>query len=251
MDLTAHTDCCGRANRRAGAMKPRRSLRLRLRLGVGAACLGLAVAAGAATPRGQQIADTSRGVGKPACISCHGPSGQGLADAGFPRLAGLPAAYLGRQLRSFDDGTRISPVMTPIAKGLSAADRLAVATYFASLPVTEVVVRSAAPAATPALIAAGAAIAQNGKWSAYVPACAQCHGAQGFGVGDTFPQIAGQSATYIANQLQAWRRGTRKDDPMGLMHGIALRLSEPDVNAVAAYYASLPATAETAPGAKP
>lgn len=222
-----------------------------LRLGVGAVCLGLSVAATAAAPSGEQIAKTGSGAGTPACVACHGTSGQGLANAGFPRLAGLPAAYLVRQLRSFDDATRVSPVMAPFAKLLNEADRLSVATYFASLPVIDVAARSAATAATAAVLAAGESLAQHGKWSANVPACAQCHGAQGLGVGDVFPQIAGQSATYLANQLRAWRSGTRRDDPMGLMRGIALRLSEPEASAVAAYYASLPAAVANARSAKP
>ncbi len=33
-----------------------------------------------------------------ACVTCHGADGMGLAAAGFPRLAGLPAAYLSKQL---------------------------------------------------------------------------------------------------------------------------------------------------------
>ena len=249
MDLTAHA-AHRRLPRHRGHQSTLKRLRS-LRVGIGALCLGLSVATTAATPSGEQIAKTGSGGGTPACESCHGLSGQGLANAGFPRLAGFPAAYLVRQLLSFDDGTRVSPVMAPFAKGLSAADRLAVATYFAGLPVSEVAPRSAAPAATPAVIAAGEALARHGKWSANVPACAQCHGPQGLGVGDTFPQIAGQSATYIANQLQAWRSGTRKDDPMGLMHGIALRLSEAEANAAAAYYASLSAMPGNAPAAKP
>lgn len=225
--------------------------RLGLRLGIGALGLGLSVAAIAAAPGGKPVTPANGGAAATACAACHGASGQGLPDAGFPRLAGLPAAYLMRQLAGYADATRISPVMTPIAKRLSAADRQALAAYYAGLPVTDLVAGSAAPAPTAAVIAAGESLARHGKWSANVPACAQCHGAQGLGVGDAFPQIAGQSATYIANQLQAWRSGTRKDDPMGLMHGIALRLSEPEANAVAAYYASVPATAGTVPEAKP
>jgi len=30
------------------------------------------------------------------CVACHGADGLGLAVAGFPRLAGLPAGYLRR-----------------------------------------------------------------------------------------------------------------------------------------------------------
>ncbi len=83
---------------------------------------------------------------------------------------------------------------------------------------------------------------------------AQCHGAAGQGVGKTFPRLAGQSAEYIMGQLKAWKDGKRTDDPLHLMTGIASKLDDDQVVAVAAYYASLPvlAAAPTTPqGSKP
>ena len=56
-----------------------------------------------------------------ACLGCHGPDGKGIAAAGFPRLAGLPAGYLSKQLHDWRDGTRKQPVMEPLAKALSAS----------------------------------------------------------------------------------------------------------------------------------
>ncbi len=101
---------------------------------------------------------------------------------------------------------------------------------------------AAVPAPAAGVLAAGEALARHGRWSQGLPACAQCHGPEGLGVGASFPQIAGQPAAYIANQLRAWQQGSRADDPLGLMHGVALRLAAGDVDSVAAYYASRPAT---------
>jgi len=56
-----------------------------------------------------------------ACQSCHGVVGEGVAAAGFPRLASLGASYLQRQLEAFAEGTGSSAAMMPIAKALSAA----------------------------------------------------------------------------------------------------------------------------------
>ena len=53
---------------------------------------------------------------------------------------------------------------------------------------------------------------------ATVSACVQCHGPAGVGVGERFPPLAGQSATYIENQLRA---RTARLRPMGLMAGVA------------------------------
>jgi cytochrome c553 len=138
--------------------------------------------------------------------------------------------------------------MGPVAKLLGAAEARALATYYAALPSISA---SGGASASNSTVAAGEVLAQAGAWSNGVPACAQCHGASGNGVGAVFPRIAGQSAIYISNQLQAWKAGTRKNDPMGLMHGIALKLSAADVSAVAAYYAGLPSASATQRGTKP
>ena len=188
---------------------------------------------------GAQIAKSGNGAGAPACVTCHGQAGQGQGAAGFLRLAGLNAAYIASQLHSFQNGTRANPIMGPVAKLISAADVEALAAYYAALPAVDA---AGDAAATGLAVAAGETLAKNGDWNIGLPACAQCHGANGQGVGAAFPQIAGQSAVYISNQLQAWKAGTRRNDPMGLMHGIALKLSAADVGAVAAYYAGLPSS---------
>jgi cytochrome c-type protein NapC len=47
------------------------------------------------------------------CAPCHGRNGQGSPDGTYPRLAGLDADYLARQLRSFKDRSRINIPMFP------------------------------------------------------------------------------------------------------------------------------------------
>ncbi len=197
---------------------------------------------------GEKIAKTGNAAGAPACMTCHGASGQGQPAAGFPRLAGLNAVYLLRQLNSFHDATRVNAIMAPIAQQLSATERQAMAAYYAGLAVTN---HDGQPPAEAKSLIAGETLAQRGDWSKGVPACAQCHGPQGLGVGGAFPQIAGQSSAYIVSQLQAWQTGTRKNDPLGLMHGIALKLSPTDIGAVAAYYGSLDAVPSTKRSVKP
>lgn len=216
-----------------------------------AAALLTTVSGAALAASGQDIAHNGKGDAVPACSACHGEQGEGQPDAGFPRLAGLNAGYLADQLTSFVDKTRRNDIMAPIAAGLSDDDRKAVAAYFASLNPPE------AKSDTPpdkALVAAGAVIAQRGDWSKGVPACALCHGAAGLGVGASFPHLAGQSQTYIANQLDAWKKGERSNDPMHLMAGVAGKLDDDEIKAVAAYYASLPvsvaAASSTAGGAR-
>lgn len=179
----------------------------------------------------------ANGVGAaPACSACHGAQGEGQPDGGFPRLAGLAPGYIVQQLQSFADGMRQNDTMAPVAKALSDSDRQAVADYLSrqTPPKAET---STPPDAK--LVAAGAAIATGGDWSKGLPGCNQCHGPAGQGVGSTFPRLAGQSAGYIESQIQAWKDGTRKNDPLSLMQGIVAKLDDGEIKAVAAYYASL------------
>jgi len=179
----------------------------------------------------------------PACQTCHGAAGEGVAQAGFPRLAGLGSAYMQRQLAAFADGTRVSDVMMPVAKALTLAQRADVSAYYAALPVpgAEAAMPARPPAAATAATVIGAALATRGRWADKLPACEQCHGPGGRGVGSDFPPLAGQGATYLANQLTAWKAGTRPPGPMALMSVIAKKLSADEVLAIADHYAALPA----------
>ena len=66
------------------------------------------------------------------CAACHGTDGQALADEGFARLAGMPAADIVARLRGFRDGSRPATVMHQLGKGYSDAQIDALAAYFAS-----------------------------------------------------------------------------------------------------------------------
>src|SRR5690606_23988349 len=68
-----------------------------------------------------------------ACFTCHGIEGEGDGRLS-PRLAGLDAGYLHRQLDDYASGRREHEAMRAIAKKLTAADRSKVASYYAALP---------------------------------------------------------------------------------------------------------------------
>jgi cytochrome c553 len=67
-------------------------------------------------------------------------------------------------------------------------------------------------------------------------ACASCHGDNGISANDTWPNLAGQNAVYLARILGAYKSGDQKDVAMT---PIAQGLSDDDVRNLAAYYASL------------
>ncbi|MGE8685868.1 MAG: c-type cytochrome [Achromobacter sp.] len=214
----------------------------------GALILGalLAASAGAqAAPDGKQISAQGAN-GAPACVTCHGARGEGNPAAGFPQLAGMGGRYLEEQLNAMANGSRVSPVMAATAKALDPAQRQAVARYYAAQPSALDIDRLAATAMHPAKPAdTGAWLATRGAWDKNVPACNQCHGPGGIGVGENFPALAGQPAAYIAGQLRAWRQGQRPPGPLGLMPAVATRLSDDEIDAVSAYYAGLPKTADS------
>lgn len=191
----------------------------------------------------QTIATQGNGKGAAPCIACHGAEGGGLASAGNPRLAGLNAAYLQKQLDDFASGTRASPVMQSTATALSESERQALATYYSKLPIAPAPVSP-----MPAADSVGAVLATRGRWSQQVPACVACHGPGGVGVGEHFPPLAGQPAMYIEAQLKAWKSGSRHNDPLQLMQHLSGALSEQDMRDVAAWFAAQPLTT---PGAVP
>jgi cytochrome c553 len=158
-----------------------------------------------------------------------------MAAAGFPRLAGLSADYMKKQLADFASGERANPIMQPIAAALSAEEADVVTTMLAEKPQPEVERIGRAAAAQ----GVGETLALRGAWQRNIPECVACHGPSGVGVGKAFPPLAGQSAQYLSAQLNAWRQGTRKNDPNDLMGHIARGLSDDEIKAVSAYFAGL------------
>ena len=168
--------------------------------------------------QGEALA-TRGSAGVTPCEQCHGTHGEGNGDVGFPRLVGQSAAYLQRQLDAFASGSRVHPIMQPIAKAMSPAQRAAAAAYYESLW------RRAAPApvgaaATPASEApnsVGGTIASAGIAARDVQACASCHGPEGIGDRALYPALAGQHASYLKNALAEWKSGARRKPTTGLI----------------------------------
>ena len=103
---------------------------------------------------------------------------------------------------------------------------------------------------TRAMLLAGAAVASWGPAQAqpqghdrlYVRSlaatCANCHGTEGRTIqGSAVPGIAGMPREYMVRQLRAFRDGSR---PATVMHQIAKGFSEPQLDAIATYFAALP-----------
>ncbi|WP_311950921.1 c-type cytochrome [Halomonas piscis] len=202
--------------------------------------LGAGVYAGAATAlegdpeKGEEVARV--------CVACHQEDGMGKNNPdteSWPRLAGLPEAYMVKQLHDMKADKRHNASMAPILGTLDDQDMADVAAYYAELePWPEL--PTAYHAADPD--SAAEWLAERGDWEDgnFIPACSQCHGPNGQGVGDSFPPLAGQHAAYLKTQLEHWREGQRHNDPNELMAGVANRLDDSQIDMIAEYYATLP-----------
>lgn len=186
--------------------------------------------------RGRLIA-SGGGPGGPdtACFRCHGLDGGGQGASGFPLIGGMDARYLAKQLDDYASGARASDVMAPIARGLSAADRRAVALYHSRLAPRP----QSPPRADPQLLQDGGVLYAVGSAARGIQACTNCHGPGARGMPPGYPRLAGQHAAYTEAQLRLWQAGSRRNDVADVMRHIASRLSQREIEAVAAYLAAL------------
>lgn len=172
--------------------------------------------------------DTARSL--PACVSCHGASGNSTISAN-PKLAAQHEAYIYKQLVDFTTPGRNNPVMTAFAKSLTDAEKKNIAAYLST--------QAAKPGAAKNkdTIELGKKIYRGGIAEKKVAACASCHGASGAGIPVQFPRIAGQHQDYTVTQLGLFKSGGRKNSPQ--MTELAKRMSEDEMKAVADYIAGL------------
>lgn len=198
------------------------------------------LAAGAATAdqdAGARIAQEGNDRGATACIQCHGAQGQGQAQPPFPRLAGLPEQYLIEQMDAYQDGRRANPTMAQIARNLDDDEIQAISRHYAEME------PAGGPYNVPEdLINRGREIALEGLPDRNIQSCATCHGQQGRERNPSLPPLAGHPPRYLMAQLQAYAEGARETPLAGLMQGIVSELAEEEQAALAAYYASLPAS---------
>ncbi len=144
------------------------------------------------------------------CVQCHGPDFGGRQQRMAPRLAGLGAWYLERQLRNFRDGIRgahpndgYGMQMNFVTSMFGSDDEIR---RFSEI--VDAAQASPAAATVEGQIRVGREL--------YAP-CAACHGHRGEGNEATnSPRLAGQSDWYLVAQLwnfNTGRRGPPSADP--------------------------------------
>ena len=164
------------------------------------------------------------------CVACHGEDGNSPNPI-WPKLASQHPSYLARQIGAFKAGDRKDDAMSPMALMITTDEDLADLTaYFSSQK------QQPGEPAAPEQAAIGQTLFRGGNPTSGVPACAGCHGPQGLGNAPAnFPRIAGQHAAYVEKALKDYRAGARTSDPNQMMRGVAGKLTDPEIAAVAAY----------------
>lgn len=157
------------------------------------------------------------------CFACHGESGVSISPD-IPNLAAQPALSITYQLIQFRGQQRKGGGMEALAMPLSDQDMRDIAAYYSALP------------APPSKTGDTEKIAKGQQISS-AQYCNSCHGAQLQGQ-KHIARLAGQSPEYLVTQLKNIRSGSRVDMD-GTMGSAARGLSDEDIEALAAYAASL------------
>ena len=168
-----------------------------------------------------------------ACAGCHGADGNSI-NGTWPSLAGQHTSYLVKQLKDYKSEARVNPTMKGMAGILaSEEDMQDVAAYFQSQKLKPVKFNDK-------LIAKGESIFRGGITETSVPACMACHGPDGKGNAPAaWPSLRGQHPDYLVSQLKKFRDGSRANDAGKTMRNVAVRMTDTEISAVAAYIAGI------------
>ncbi|MGJ7554174.1 c-type cytochrome [Variovorax sp. RB2P76] len=164
------------------------------------------------------------------CASCHNADGNS-AIAANPKLAQQHPEYILKQLEEFKSGKRKSAIMKPLASALSEEDMRNIAWFVGSKKIKPGFSKDKDT------LAMGEKIYRGGIGDRQIPACAGCHSPNGAGIPAQYPRLGGQNAEYTVAQLTAFRDNVRLNSAP--MTGVAAKLNDREIRAVADYIAGL------------
>ena len=159
------------------------------------------------------------------CTMCHGA--QGMSASNAPNLAGQYPEVVIKQLHDYKSAKRTSTIMQGLATNLSDKDITDLAAYYAYLPKART-----APTtyddSLPALVRVGAPLRN-------IAPCVSCHGGIDQKLGA--PWIEGMPKDYLAQQLVAFRSGTRRNDSEAQMRNVVRAMTDQEIDEVSTFYA--------------
>ncbi|SEQ91879.1 c-type cytochrome [Thalassovita taeanensis] len=175
---------------------------------------------------GPAAADSLLDDGAPAyerCALCHGLSGDSARDR-FPKLAGQRPDYIRAQIGAFLSGQRTNDrgQMAAVVTELKPGDIAEVVGWFSSQPHPEPVPAGDTETGQIAYLSAG---------------CEECHDERAAGP-ENIPYLASQHPAYLAKQMRDMRDGRRDGAAIDAMRAQLSKLSDADLNAIAAYLAA-------------
>lgn len=184
------------------------------------------------------LANTVYAVGDPVagkdksalCQGCHGEDGMSATSA-FPHLAGQYAGYIRKQIADFQKRVRKDDTMEGMADTVTERQDLEdISAYFAS--------QKSMHGSGAVSNSLGKNVFLNGNPATNMYGCVHCHGENGKGKtpsNSVFPVIGGQHKDYLVKQLNAFRDGSRANDPAGMMGDIAKKMTDAEIDAVSDY----------------
>ncbi len=160
------------------------------------------------------------------CAGCHGEFGQGGKQGEYPRIAGMPAAFIAKQLELFRARKRPNLAMVEFVDERQMPDE---DIFNVSQYLSKIKLKTRLPAVDETApdfnayqrlleskklmqIARAPGNLENG-WKLYKKECASCHGRDGYGDNKkAVPLLAGQYTNYLWRQVEKLRQRVRIHD---------------------------------------
>lgn len=169
------------------------------------------------------------------CVSCHGEDGISQ-NPDIPTISGTSAFYFENQLFLFqDEGRPCVADLFATVEGAPAADHCALVADWSEDTIVEVAAHYSEQPFQAADQSWDEGKAQAGA-AIHDASCARCHNEGGGDPADDAGILAGQWTPYLQRALTDYREG-RRDQP-ATMEREMQALSDADIQALAAYYAS-------------
>lgn len=178
------------------------------------------------------------------CVSCHGAKGVAPTQ-NWPHLAGQKAAYTAKMLLDYQSGLRRegqrAALMHDIAVMMSPQQIADVSAFYALQAAPQ---DDGTPRPSPKKTVTdfdAAQLIRKGDPARLLTPCASCHGVAGQGGNREASALAGQNPLYFVRTLLDYQSGLRANDSAKGMSTFAKKLTRNEIEALATYYADLPA----------
>ena len=185
------------------------------------------------------------------CAGCHGEYAEGGKEGEYPRLAGLPTAYIERELRLFKSKERLNHPMVPYTteRELPEEDLIDVSAYLTTIelysklpPIDEENFNAYERLLLSKKLLNVRRI--DGDYDAgqqiYKRDCSSCHGRDGYGKNHKdIPMLAGQYTNYLRKQIKSYQSGERIHDNENPSDSIFLEYGQQQIHNLLAYLSIL------------